>query len=118
MEFDLVDDIKSFCGTYAFTKGFGWKIRNSKRGLDEQLHYLVLACTQEGNCVSKISPALKTLSINIAKYDAKVTTSKRQNGVWCIKKVVLDHSHDLSPTKARMFNENKSISLHMKRIFK
>lgn len=116
MEFDLVDDIKSFCGTYAFTKGFGWKIRNSKRGLDGQLHYMVvLAYTQKESCMSKVPPTLKTIPTSVAKCDAKIITSKRENGVQCLKKVILEYYHDLTPIKVRMFNMNKSTSLHVKK---
>ena len=112
VEFDLVDALKSFYATYACRKGFGWKIRDSKKGLDGELHYLVLACTREGRRVS-IPSSLKTFPSSVAKCDAKVTTTKIEDGVWCINKVVLEHSHDLSPTKARKLRVNKSISLHV-----
>ena len=91
------------------------EIRNSKTGLDGRLCYLILAYTQEGSCVPKIPSTIKTFLISGAQCDAKITVSRRENGVWCIKKVILDHSHDLSPTKSRKFNMNKSISLHVKR---
>ena len=65
--------------------------------------------------MSKIPPTLKTLQSSEAKCDAKVTATKKEDGVWCINKVVLEHSHDLSPTKARKLRVNKSISLHVQR---
>ena len=55
------------------------------------------------------------LPTSLAKCNAKIKASKKENGVWCVKKVILDHSHDLNLTKARKFNLNKTISLHMKR---
>ena len=58
---------------------------------------------------------IKTFPTSAAQCDAKITVSRGESGVWCIKKVILDHSHDLSPTKSRFFNMNKSISLHVKR---
>ena len=115
LEFDLLDAIKSFYGTYASKKSFGWKIRDSKKGLDRELHYLVLACTREGSCVSKIPPTLKILPGNVAKCYAKVRATKRQDGVWCINKIVLEHSHDVSSRKARKLRVNKNISLHIQR---
>ena len=84
-------------------------------GLDGELHYLVLACTREGSRVSKIPPTLKTLPSSVAKCNAKVTTTKRQDGVWCINKVILEHSHDLSLRKVRKLKVNKNISLHVQR---
>ena len=67
--------------------------------------------------MSKIPTTQKTLPTSVVESDAKITTSKRENGVWCLKKVIIDQCHDLIPTKARMFNVNKSISLHVKRTF-
>ena len=115
MVFDSIEEVKSFYKSYAVRKGFQWKIRNSKTGLDGQLRYLVLACTRAGSCAPKISSTIKTFPTSGAQCDAKITVSRGESGVWCIKKVILDHSHDLSPTKSRFFNMNKSMSLHVKR---
>ena len=41
----------------------------------------MLACTQEGNSVPKI-PILKILPTQVAKREAKIITSKVENGVW------------------------------------
>lgn len=56
-------------------------IQKKKKGDDGQLNYLMLACTQEGNSVPKI-PILKILPTQVAKREAKIITSKVENGVW------------------------------------
>ena len=63
--------------------------------------------------MSKIRTTLKTLLSSVAKCDAKVTATNKQDRVWCIKKVVLEYSHDVSLRKARKLKVNKSISLHI-----
>ena len=115
MCFNSVDDVKLFYGKYACIKGFGWKIRTSKKGEDGKLNYLILACSREGNRVSPIPCTLKTLPSRVKNCPAKITTKLEEDGLWYIKTVVLDHSHDISPTKARLFKVNKNITMHMKR---
>ena len=115
MIFHSTEEIKAFYQKYANVMGFGWKIRNSKKGDDGELNYLMLACTREGSRVSKIPATLKTLPTQVAKCRAKITASKASDDLWSIKSVILDHSHDISPTKSRMYKANKNISLHVKR---
>ena len=38
-----------------------------------------------------------------------------KNGKWYIMSVHQEHSHDLNPTKSRLFRGNRRISLHTKR---
>ncbi|WJX16210.1 hypothetical protein P8452_06274 [Trifolium repens] len=45
MCFSSVDDVKSFYAEYALRKGFGWRIRTSKKE-DGELCYLVLSCAR------------------------------------------------------------------------
>ncbi|QHO55267.1 hypothetical protein HN873_006592 [Arachis hypogaea] len=73
------------------------------------MHYFVLACTQKGNHQSlKQSPT---------EYQcgAKITVSLKEDRLWYIMKAVLEHSHELLPTKSMMFKVNKNVSVHVKR---
>ena len=94
---------------------FGWKIRNSKKGDNGEWNYLMLTCTREGSRVSKVPATLKTLPAQVAKCRASITASKASDSLWSIKSVILDYSHDISPTKSRIYMINKNVSLHVKR---
>ena len=110
MSFPSENAVKSFYKQYARRKGFRLKIRNSRKGSDGNVNYFMLACTQEGNRRSlKKFPTIKN------KCDAKITVSLKEDGLWYIMKVILDHSHELCPTKAMTFKVNKDISMHVKR---
>ena len=70
MRFYSTEEIKSFYQKYANVMGFGWKIRNSKKGDDGELNYLMLACTREGSRLSKVPATLKTLPTRGLTTDA------------------------------------------------
>ena len=91
------------------------EIKNSKKRDNGQLNYLMRACTQEGSHVSKIPTTFSTM---VTKCRAKIIASKGGDGVWSIKRVVLDHYHELSPIKVRMIKISKSINKHDKRTIK
>ncbi|CAJ2674140.1 unnamed protein product [Trifolium pratense] len=46
MCFSSADDVKSFYREYALRKGFGWKIRTSRKGDDGELCYLMLSVVE------------------------------------------------------------------------
>ncbi|XP_057430023.1 protein FAR-RED IMPAIRED RESPONSE 1-like [Lotus japonicus] len=52
MSFVSVDALKTFYRDYGIRKGFGSMVRNSRKGKDGKLNYIILACSREGNYVS------------------------------------------------------------------
>ena len=54
MCFSTADDAKAFYSKYGTEKGFGIRIRTSKKGLDNKLRYIMLVCAREGSYVSSI----------------------------------------------------------------
>ncbi|RDY12683.1 putative transcription factor PosF21, partial [Mucuna pruriens] len=98
MSFPSQESVKSFCRPYASRMGFGFIVRNSKKGRDGKLHYFILTCSREG---TRVPNTLKTLPTIKNNCEARITVSLK-DGLWYIMKAVLDHSHELSPMKAMM----------------
>jgi hypothetical protein len=107
MCFSSMDDAKSFYAEYALRKGFGWRIRSSKKGPDGEICYIILACSREGSNVSKVPPTLKTLPTRVNHCPAKICIKMEKDGLWYFKKFNPDHSHEIIPTKARLFKASK-----------
>ncbi|XP_012575559.1 protein FAR1-RELATED SEQUENCE 5-like [Cicer arietinum] len=115
MCFSCLEEVKSFYEEYALRKGFGWKIRSSRKGQDGELCYLILSCSRKGSKVSKISCTLKILPTKVNNCPAKIVIKLNKDGLWYITKFEPDHTHETSPTKARLFKANKKMNLHVKR---
>ena len=54
--FDSLDDVKQFYRNYGIRSGVGIRIRTSARGKDNEINYVKLVCSCEGNYVSAIPP--------------------------------------------------------------
>ncbi|XP_004515955.1 protein FAR1-RELATED SEQUENCE 5-like [Cicer arietinum] len=100
MCFSCLEEVKSFYEEYASRKGFGWKIRSSRKRQDGEPCYLILSCSREGSKVSKISCTLKTLPIKVNNCPAKIVIKLDKDGLWNITKFEPDHTHETSHTKA------------------
>jgi len=114
MCFSTADDVKAFYRNYAIEKGFGIRIRTSKKGPDKELRYIMLVCAREGSYVSSIPIEVATKPIQSVQCGAHITVGKK-DGQWFIMSVNHHHSHELSPTKSRMFRGNRRINLQVKR---
>ncbi|KAK7262593.1 hypothetical protein RJT34_30168 [Clitoria ternatea] len=112
MSFPSMDAVKSFYRQYASRMGFGFMIRNSRRKRDGKLHYFILACSREGNRAPGTLRALPTIKNNC---EARITVSLKEDGLWYIMKAILDHSHELNPTKGMMFKVKKNSNMHVER---
>ncbi|GAU23098.1 hypothetical protein TSUD_183990 [Trifolium subterraneum] len=115
MCFSSADEVNSFYGEYALRKGFGWKIRTSRKGQDGEICYLILACSKERHIVSNVPCTLKTNPTKGKKCPARMCIKMEKDGLWYVTKFDPSHSHECSPTKARLFKANKEINLHVKR---
>ncbi|XP_073224356.1 protein FAR-RED IMPAIRED RESPONSE 1-like [Cicer arietinum] len=58
---------------------------------------------------------LKTLPTKINNCPTKIVFKLDKDGLWCITKFELDPTQEMSPTKARLFKDNKNVNLHVKR---
>ncbi|CAK8571773.1 unnamed protein product [Lathyrus sativus] len=115
MYFSCLEEVKKYYQEYALKKGFGWRIRSSKKEDDGELNHLILSCSREGTKRSKISCTLKTLPSRAKNCPAKICIKLKQDGLWYIKKFEANHSHETSTTKARLFKANKKMNLHVRR---
>ena len=113
-DFESAEEVKSFYKQYAVKCGFGVRTRTSKKDDDNQLCYLKLVCSSEGNYVSHIPPELKTHPTQTRQCPACLTTVKKPEA-WILSTVVHDHNHDISPTKSRLIRENRRLNLQAKR---
>lgn len=115
MCFSCLEEVKTYYQEYALKKGFGWRIRSSKKGDDGEVNYLTLSCSREGSNISKISYTLKTLPSRAKNCPAKICIKLKQDGLWYITQFESNHSHETNPTKARLFKANKKMNLHVRR---
>jgi len=114
MWFETEEEVKKIDKDYAIRKGFGVRTRTSQKDLDGNISYLKLVCSQEGKYVSGIPPEKKTQRTQRKNCPAQMIALKRE-GKWCIKTLVDEHSHDISPGKSRLIRGNRIINMHAQR---
>ena len=60
MCFESPNEVMTFYHQYGIRKGFGMRIRSSKKGTNNVLRYFILVCSREGNYVSAIPADMQT----------------------------------------------------------
>ena len=75
----------------------------------------MLVCARAGKYTSTIPTEVNTLPTQKHECLARITVGIKDNK-WYIMSVHEEHSHDMSPTKSRLFRGNRRISLHAKRV--
>ncbi|XP_022841930.1 protein FAR1-RELATED SEQUENCE 5-like [Olea europaea var. sylvestris] len=104
-----------FYKKYAYVVGFPVKKRNSKKGDDEVVRYMTLTCSHEGGINSNSSGSLKPQPTVKMGCKARIFGSSDTFGNWRINAVNLDHNHETSPSKSRLYRCNRHLSAHVKR---
>ncbi|XP_022868627.1 protein FAR-RED IMPAIRED RESPONSE 1-like [Olea europaea var. sylvestris] len=107
-------DMYDFYKKYAYAVGFPIKKRNSKKGDDGVLRYLTLTCSHEGRIISNSSSSLKPRPTVKMGCKARISASSDTFGNWRINVVNLDHNHDISPSKSKLYRCNRQMSTHVK----
>jgi len=113
MCFDSLAAVKKFYGNYAIIFGFGIRTRTSTWGEDNEINYVKLVCSREGNYVSVIPPKLKTIPSKRKECKALITIAKKE-GQWFIRKIVTKYSHDISQKKSRLIRDNRKVDMHVR----
>ncbi|KAJ6830416.1 protein FAR1-RELATED SEQUENCE 5-like [Iris pallida] len=116
MKFEDVEKMYEVFRLYGCHKGFSVRRRHSKKGDDRKLRYVALECSR-GNKL------WQSKGLNVLRprpqggIGCKVRLSARLNidGEWEITKLVLDHNHDLCPSKTRFYRCNRKLTPSMKR---
>ncbi|CAH9088592.1 unnamed protein product [Cuscuta europaea] len=91
--------------------------------LDNELHKdktgnitaIVLECARAGSRASRSQNVLKPQPSMQVGCLARIRARTNYAGGWVISKSCLDHNHDMSPTKARLFRCNRKLTPHMMR---
>lgn len=77
MIFETVENVKQFYKQYAIRCAFGVRVRSSSKGEDNELCFVKLVCSREGNYVSNIPPELKSQPTKTKNYGARITAVKK-----------------------------------------
>jgi hypothetical protein len=115
MTFTSVEEVRTYYRKFAKQAGFGVLTRTTKKVHGEQ-RYLILTCSRgrlQQTSTSKSSKPIPTT--NRTGCRARICASKCDDGTWFLRKVVLEHNHQLSAGKARFFRCNKIINDATKR---
>ncbi|XP_022877014.1 protein FAR1-RELATED SEQUENCE 5-like [Olea europaea var. sylvestris] len=107
-------DMYDFYKKYAYAVGFSVKKRNSKKGDGGVVRYMTLTCSREGGIISNSSGSLKPQLTVKMGCKARISGSSGIFGNWRINAVNLDHNHETSPSKSRLYRCNKHLSAHVK----
>ncbi|XP_022899213.1 protein FAR1-RELATED SEQUENCE 5-like [Olea europaea var. sylvestris] len=115
MEFKNLKDMFDMYKKYAYAVGFSVKKRNSKRGDDVELRYVTVTCGREGRGNENIDGSSKPQPTIQMGCKVRISASVDIYGVWRLNTVNLDHNHETSHSKSRLFHCNRELSAHVKR---
>jgi hypothetical protein len=116
MIFDTEQDVLLYYTKYAKQVGFGVTRRTSRNGDDGNLRYFTLACLREGTSKSASSNIVMPKPMEKMGCTARINAKLTHEGRFTLINVVLEHTHALSPGKARYFKCHKHLSAHVKRM--
>ncbi|XP_045791255.1 protein FAR1-RELATED SEQUENCE 6-like [Trifolium pratense] len=117
MIFSSIDELTEYYKRYGQSMGFGVTKRSSKNG-DDGKKYFTLACSRGTKYVSKSKNLLKPNPITKTQCKARLNGCIGLDGTVTISRIVLEHNHDVSPTKARYFRSSKKLEPHLKKRLK
>ncbi|OVA06510.1 FAR1 DNA binding domain [Macleaya cordata] len=101
MKFDDLDEMYDFFRDYSKVLGFSVRRRHSKKGDDGEVRYVTFECARGGKVnINKCTNPLKPKPQGGTQCKARLSACLGIDKKWRIGVVVLDHIHDLSPTKS------------------
>lgn len=115
MKFESVEDMFQCFKKYAKYKGFAARKQRSKKNEDGILRSVTFVCCRGGKPKSTKSVGLLAYPTNETGCKVKLTSSFGRDGLWRINKLILEHNHDLSPSKAWLFRCYREIDEHVKK---
>ncbi|XP_014506334.1 protein FAR1-RELATED SEQUENCE 5-like [Vigna radiata var. radiata] len=114
MVFESVNQAKSFYRQHAISKGFGIRTRSSRKNNKNELCYFMMVCSRAGKYVESNQNEMIGRPTMTNDCAARMIVSKREEN-WYISTFDDVNTHDLSPTKSRLFRGNKKMNLNVKR---
>ncbi|KAG6707642.1 hypothetical protein I3842_06G042300 [Carya illinoinensis] len=115
MTFASEDEVRAYYTKYAKIKGFGVSKRSSRPGDDGKLRYFILACVRQGTAKLMASNVLRPRPIERFGCKAKINATLSLDGRYKLSTVILEHTHTLSPGKARFFRCNRKMDSAVKK---
>ncbi|XP_058203110.1 protein FAR-RED IMPAIRED RESPONSE 1-like [Rhododendron vialii] len=104
-----VDEMYGYYSKYARQSGFVVFRRNLKRGANGEFKCVTLACTRSGKPRIRTSNPVKLRPQTKMECKAAVNAVLCSNGSWMLSSFVLDHNHEMSPSKSRFFKSNNRV---------
>ncbi|XP_022883150.1 protein FAR1-RELATED SEQUENCE 5-like [Olea europaea var. sylvestris] len=115
MQFNDEKEMFEFYKRYAHDVGFPIQKRNSKKGDDGLLKYVIFTCSRKGQRNTNVVGSLKPQPMTQTDCKARISTSSNVNGTWRINTVNLKHNHTCSPSKSWFYHCNRKLPAHVKR---
>lgn len=114
MKFFSKDQVTDYYINYARCMGFGISKISSKNGEDGN-KYFPLICSRARKYLSNSKNILKSNPISKTQCKARLNAWMSLDGAIIVSSMVVEHNHELSPTKVRYFRCNKKLGPYMKR---
>ena len=112
MVFDFVDEVHKYYAEYAKQNDFVVSKKSSKKDSDGEKKCVTIACVHYGKPNNRSSKAVS--SRPQTNMGCKVAINVvRSNGKFMLSSFVLEHTHAMSPTKARYFKCNRVLESHI-----
>ncbi|XP_042954662.1 protein FAR1-RELATED SEQUENCE 5-like [Carya illinoinensis] len=107
--FSSEEEVRSYYMRYAKQKGFGVRRRNSRQSEDGRVRWFTLVCVRQGTAKSQASNILKPRQTERVGCKARIYVVLNEDGGYTLSSVILDHTHYVSPGKARHFRCFKKV---------
>lgn len=113
MYFGQFDDLFQIYIRYGVEMGFSICKRSSRNDIRGVMKYVTITCACEGTSRPSCSNSIDVRPVSKTKYKARLTTMLGFDGNWKITSVILNHNHELSPSKSRFYQCNRFFFHHM-----
>ncbi|OEL29209.1 hypothetical protein BAE44_0009774 [Dichanthelium oligosanthes] len=123
MEFESLESAKTFYYSYASRAGFEPRVRQSRKSQDESLKMLKLVCSRHRYHSGRENNGEDTKRVHALDpsrdgCDALFEIIRKGKDVWTVSKLILEHTHELSPAPASRVHcvrsqENLKEELHV-----
>lgn len=115
MIFSSEDEITNYYKNYAQCLGYGIGKISTKNG-DDGKKYFTLACSRARKYVSNSKNLLKPNRITKSQCKGRLKACMSLDETVIVSSVVLEHNHELSPTKVWYFRCNKKLGAQIRRL--
>ncbi|XP_073154068.1 protein FAR1-RELATED SEQUENCE 5-like [Henckelia pumila] len=112
MKFKNENENFEFYKKYVYRVGFSVRKRTSQNNNKGVVTFVVFTCSREGCRSSNTSTTLKPQPTSQTGCKARLSACSDATGVWKITSVYLEHNHEISPSKSRVFRCYRELNAH------